>query len=74
MLAALPRNMYPFLFGGAVSNSAPVQAKLDFCEYLHHVGNDMTLDCFHVVQQGHVDGHGNISGTTASSTTTSFLQ
>lgn len=40
MLAAFARTKYPFLFQGAVSNSAPVQAKLDFHKYNDHVGAD----------------------------------
>jgi thymus-specific serine protease len=53
MLAAFARTKYPFRFAGAVSNSAPVQARLDFHEYQDHVGRDLPVDCFHRVKEGH---------------------
>jgi thymus-specific serine protease len=57
MLAAFGRTKYQYLFGGAASNSAPVQAKLDFYEYNYHVGRDLGFDCLAMVKVGHQDLH-----------------
>jgi thymus-specific serine protease len=56
MLAAWARTKYPHLFYGAVSNSAPVQAVLDFGAYNAHVADDLRrIDprCLDLVRHGH---------------------
>jgi pimeloyl-ACP methyl ester carboxylesterase len=60
MLAAWARAKYPHVFSGAVSNSAPVQAVLDFAAYDNHVAKDFrnpalggSDECLEIVKQGH---------------------
>lgn len=60
MLAAWSRYKFPHLIYGAVSNSAPVQVKLDFQDYNDVVGYALknptvggSDDCYDVVKRGH---------------------
>ena len=62
MLAAWARNKLPHLIHGAVSNSAPVQVKLDFSAYKDRVAWDLenegiggSKECLNIVKQGHMD-------------------
>ena len=60
MLAAWSRLLHPDVIHGAVSNSAPVEAKLDFNEYNDRVGFDLadefvggSEECRRIVLEGH---------------------
>jgi len=60
MLAAWTRLQYPHLIHAAVSNSAPVQAVLDFAAYNNHVASDLSdpalggsTQCLQIVRAGH---------------------
>jgi thymus-specific serine protease len=56
MLAAFARIHYPHIVSAAVSNSAPVQAVVDFANYNNHVSANLgAIDprCLEVVQTGH---------------------
>ena len=60
MLAGWARLKYPHLIHAAVSNSAPIQAKLDMSSYNDWVAFDLQYesvggsdDCLHIFQEGH---------------------
>jgi serine protease 16 len=61
MLAAWARLKFPHLIAGAISNSAPIQAKLDFAAYNNHVARDLahagtiggSEECLQLFVQGH---------------------
>jgi serine protease 16 len=60
MLSAWSRLLYPDIIYGAVSNSAPVQAQLDFRQYHNHVAWDLadkavggSDECHRIVVEGH---------------------
>jgi thymus-specific serine protease len=62
MLAAWARLQFPHLIHAAVSNSAPIQAKLDFPEYNGHAGWALQYDkvggspaCLDIVRDGHAE-------------------
>lgn len=62
MLAAWARLQFPHLIYAAVSNSAPIQAQLDFPEYYTHVAQDLAYDkaggsqaCLDIIVQGHAE-------------------
>lgn len=66
MLAGWARLKYPHLIHAAVSNSAPIQAKIDMASYNDWVAFDLQYEfvggseeCLHIFQEGHaqlVDG------------------
>lgn len=60
MLSAWSRLLHPSIIFAAVSNSAPVQAQLDFSAYNEHIGIDLedefvggSEECARVVREGH---------------------
>jgi len=60
MLSAWSRLLHPDVIHGSVSNSSPVQAKLDFQEYHERVGYDLayefiggSVECRRIVLEGH---------------------
>jgi thymus-specific serine protease len=62
MLAAWARLQFPHLIHAAVSNSAPIQAQLDFPEYNSHVSWALQYDtvggsrtCLDIVHDGHAE-------------------
>ena len=57
MMAAFTRTKYPYLVRGAISNSAPVQAVLNFDTYQSHVGYNLQqidMNCYNIVRMGHL--------------------
>ena len=59
-LAAMARMFYPHLVYAAVSNSAPIELKVDYPEYYYKVGWDLRYEkiggsqqCFDIVKNGH---------------------
>lgn len=70
MLAGWARLKYPHLIHAAVSNSAPIQAEVDYPEYNNRVAFDLQYDriggsreCLHVFQEGHDQIANAIQGT-----------
>lgn len=62
MLAAWARLKFPHLIYAAVSNSAPVEVKLDFAEYKSVVANDLknediggSEECLQIISRGHAE-------------------
>ena len=62
MLAAWARLKFPHIVAAAVSNSAPIQAVLDFAAYNNHVAHDLkdpavggSDECLELFVQGHVE-------------------
>ena len=62
MLAAWARLKFPHLIYAAVSNSAPVEVKLDFVEYKAVVANDLknediggSDECLQIISRGHAE-------------------
>lgn len=65
MMAAFARLKYPHLIDGAVSHSAPVEARLDFKEYNGHVGRVLpTPECRRILLEGHAELARNTSAYT----------
>lgn len=60
MLSVWSHLLHPEAIFAAVSNSAPIQAELDFSQYHEHVGNDLENEevggsklCRKIVEEGH---------------------
>eukprot|EP00591_Stephanopyxis_turris_P003403 CAMPEP_0195517398 /NCGR_PEP_ID=MMETSP0794_2-20130614/10686_1 /TAXON_ID=515487 /ORGANISM="Stephanopyxis turris, Strain CCMP 815" /LENGTH=561 /DNA_ID=CAMNT_0040646201 /DNA_START=169 /DNA_END=1854 /DNA_ORIENTATION=- len=77
MLAGWARLRLPHLIHAAVSNSAPMQAKLDFGEYQATVSADLryeliggSSDCLEIMEHGHAELSRMLTASSSSSSST----